>query len=49
MYFTSTLAISVPPPRQVKLSRAYEYLLRMFAEASGSKAGEFLTPGRWSG
>ena len=26
------------------LGRAYEYLLREFAEASGKKAGEFFTP-----
>jgi len=27
------------------LGRAYEYLLRKFAEGSGQSAGEFYTPG----
>ena len=30
------------------LGRAYEYLLRKFAEGQGQSAGEFFTPRRWA-
>ena len=31
------------------LGRAYEYLLRKFAEGQGQSAGEFYTPRKWPG
>ena len=29
------------------LGRAYEYLIRKFAEGQGQSAGEFYTPAKW--